>query len=381
MGGPLTGLKVVELSGLGPGPFASMMLADMGADVIKVDRASSARGGNPEAPPADVLSRGRQSIGVDLKHPDGIETVLTLIEGADVLIEGFRPGVCERLGVGPDVCLERNPKLIFGRMTGWGQDGPWAQRAGHDINYVALSGTLSMIGRRGERPVPPVNLVGDFGGGGMLMAFGILAAVYERSHSGLGQVIDTSMVDGSALLSSMMYGLKAMGIWDGGQGGNMLDTGAHYYEVYETSDGKFVSIGGIEPQFYAELLERLELNPDDMAKQNDATRWEESKAVIAERISQKTRDEWDVIFEGSDACYAPVLTPEEAIAHEHNVERGTFIEVAGVAQPAPAPRFSRTPAETPAPPAHLGQHTAEALERWGFSTEQIGQLTESGAIA
>lgn len=230
MAGPLNGLKVVELSGLGPGPFASMMLADMGADVLKVDRASSSRGGNPDAPPADVLSRNRQSIGVDLKHPDGVETVLKLIETADILIEGFRPGVCERLGLGPDVCLERNPSLIFGRMTGWGQDGPWASRAGHDINYIALSGTLSMIGRKGERPVPPVNLVGDFGGGGMLLAFGVLAALYERSVSGVGQVVDAAMVDGAALLSSMMYGLKAMGIWDGGQGGNMLDTGAHYYE-------------------------------------------------------------------------------------------------------------------------------------------------------
>ena len=381
MGGPLSGLKVVELAGLGPGPFAAMMLADMGADVIKVDRATAARGGNPDAPPADVLSRGRQSIGVDLKNPDGIETVLQLVERADVLIEGFRPGVVERLGLGPDVCLERNPQLIFGRMTGWGQDGPWAQRAGHDINYVALSGTLSMIGRKGERPVPPINLVGDFGGGGMLMAFGVLAAVFERSVSGMGQVVDTAMVDGSALLASMMFGLKAMGIWDGGQGGNMLDTGAHYYEVYETADGKFVSIGGIEPQFYAELLERLGIDPDEMPPQNDAARWGESKAIFQDRIAQKTRDEWDVIFDGSDACFAPVLTPEEAAAYEHNVERGTFVEIAGVVQPAPAPRFSRTPADVPAPPAHLCQDTNEALQRWGFLAEQLDGLRESGAIA
>ena len=381
MSGPLTGLKVVELAGLGPGPFAAMMLADMGADVIKVDRASASRGGNPDAPPADVLARNRQSIGVDLKNPDGVEAVLTLVQEADVLLEGFRPGVCERLGLGPDVCLERNPRLIYGRMTGWGQDGPWAPRAGHDINYVALSGTLAMIGRRDDAPVPPINLVGDFGGGGMLLAYGVLAALFERSVSGEGQVIDAAMVDGSALLASMMYGLKAMGIWDGGRGGNMLDTGAHFYEVYETVDGKFVSIGGIEPQFYAELLERLGLDPDEMPKQNDATRWDDSKAIFAARIATKTRDEWDEIFDGSDACYAPVLEPDEAVTHPHNQKRGTFVDVAGVVQPAPAPRFSRTPPGVPRPAAHLGQHTFEALARWGFTEEQLQGLADGGAIA
>lgn len=381
MAGPLAGLKVVELAGLGPGPFAAMMLADMGADVIKVDRASASRGGNPDAPPADVLARNRQSIGVDLKNPDGVETVLTLIESADVLLEGFRPGVCERLGLGPDVCLGRNPRLIYGRMTGWGQDGPWAERAGHDINYVALSGTLAMIGRRDDAPVPPINLVGDFGGGGMLLAFGVLAGLFERSVSGEGQVIDAAMVDGSALLASMMYGLKAMGIWDGGRGGNLLDTGAHFYEVYETADGKFVSIGGIEPQFYAELLERLGLAPEDMPDQNDATRWDAAKAIFAERISTKSRDEWDAVFEGSDACYAPVLEPDEAVVHPHNRQRGTFVEVAGVVQPAPAPRFSRTPPAEPAPAAHLGQHTFVALQRWGFTETQLQTLADGGAIA
>ena len=381
MAGPLAGVKVVELAGLGPGPFAAMMLADMGADVIKVDRAGAARGGNPDAPPADVLHRNRQSIAVDLKNPEGVETVLRLVEQADILIEGFRPGVCERLGIGPDVCADRNPKLVFGRMTGWGQEGPMAPRAGHDINYIALSGTLAMIGREGERPVPPVNLVGDFGGGGMLLAFGVLAALVEARTSGEGQVVDAAMVDGAALLASMMYGLKAMGMWDGGQGGNMLDTGAHFYEVYETSDGKFVSIGGIEPQFYAELLERLELDPDSMPPQHDATRWPESKQIIADRIAKKSRDEWDVIFDGSDACYAPVLQPTEASVHEHNVHRGTFVNVAGVDQPAPAPRFSRTPASTPTPPAHAGQHTDVALERWGFSSEELSALREGEAIA
>lgn len=381
MSGPLTGVKVVELAGLGPGPFAAMMLADMGADVIKVDRARAARGGNPDAPPADVLHRNRQSIAVDLKNPDGVETVLRLIEQADVVIEGFRPGVCERLGLGPDVCLARNPKLVFGRMTGWGQDGPMAPRAGHDINYIALSGTLSMIGRAGERPVPPVNLVGDFGGGGMLLAVGVLAAVIEARTSGEGQVVDASMVDGAALLAAMMYGLKAMGMWDGGQGGNMLDTGAHFYEVYETLDNKYVSIGGIEPQFYAELLERLELDPEAMPPQHDATRWDESKSIIAKRVKTKTRDEWDLVFAGSDACYAPVLEPAEAMVHPHNVERGTFVTVAGVDQPAPAPRFSRTASAIPTPPAHAGQHTAVALQRWGFSADDVAALTEGEAIA
>lgn len=381
MPGPLAGVKVVELAGLGPGPFAAMMLADMGADVIKVDRASRARGGNPDAPPADVLHRNRQSIGVDLKHPDGIETVLRLVEQADVLIEGFRPGVCERLGIGPDECFARNPKLVFGRMTGWGQDGSMAPRAGHDINYVALSGTLAMVGRANEAPVPPINLVGDFGGGGMLLAVGVLAAVIEAKSSGEGQVVDAAMVDGSALLASMMYGLRAMGLWGGGRGNNLLDTGAHFYEVYRTADDKFVSIGGIEAHFYAELIERLELDADDLPSQNDANRWPESKEIFARRIATKTRDEWDAVFEGSDACYAPVLEPEEAIAHPHNTERGTFINVAGVDQPAPAPRFSRTPQATPAPPAHPGQHTDAALARWGFVEDELAALRAAEAIA
>lgn len=381
MAGPLEGVKVVELAGLGPGPFAAMLLSDLGAEVVRVDRAQSARGGNPEAPPADVLLRGRQSIAVDLKHADGVETVLRLVERADVLIEGFRPGVCERLGIGPDVCLERNPGLVYGRMTGWGQDGPMAERAGHDINYIALSGTLSMIGRSGDRPVPPINLVGDFGGGGMMLAFGVLAAVIESRTSGVGQVVDAAMVDGAAVLASMMYGMRAMGMWGGGRGGNMLDTGAHFYEVYETADGKFVSIGSIEPQFYDELLDRLDLDVDDLPPQHDANRWSEAKEVLADRFAQKTRAEWDEIFEGSDACYAPVLEVDEAIAHPHNAARGTFIEVAGVEQPAPAPRFSRTPNGTPSAPAHAGQHTDEALVRWGFSEQEIARLRETDAIA
>jgi len=381
MSGPLEGIKVVELAGLGPGPFAAMMLADLGADVIKVDRLSAARGGNPDAPPADVLHRNRQSVALDLKNPAGVETVLRMVEQADVLIEGFRPGVCERLGIGPDVCLARNPKLVFGRMTGWGQDGPMAPRAGHDINYIALSGTLAMIGRADEAPVPPVNLVGDFGGGGMLLAVGVLAAMLEARTSGEGQVVDAAMVDGSALLASMMYGLSAMGMWGGGRGGNMLDTGAHFYEVYRTADDKFVSIGGIEPQFYQELLQRLDLDPEAMPPQHDARRWPEAKAIIAKRVAEKTRDEWDVVFESSDACYAPVLEPAEAVAHPHNKARATFVNVAGVDQPAPAPRFSRTAPSVPTPPAHAGQHTDEALSRWGFAANELAALREAEAIA
>ncbi len=381
MAGPLTGIKVVELAGLGPAPFAAMMLADMGADVIKVDRASAARGANPDAPPADVLNRNRQSVAIDLKNPAGLETALTLIDGADVLLEGFRPGVCERLGLGPDVCLARNPKLVFGRMTGWGQDGPMAARAGHDINYIALSGTLSMIGRAGDAPVPPINLVGDFGGGGMLLAVGVLGALVETAKSGEGQVVDAAMVDGAALLASMMYGMSAMGLWGGGRGANMLDTGAHFYEVYRTSDDKFVSIGSIEPQFYDELLQRLELDPETLPPQHDSRRWPEAKAIIADRVASKTRAEWDEIFDGSDACYAPVLEPSEAMTHPHNVERGTFVNVAGVDQPAPAPRFSRTESAVPTPPAHAGQNTNEVLLRWGFSDDQIAALRESEAIA
>lgn len=380
MKGPLEGVKIVELAGIGPGPFAAMVLSDMGADIIKVDRAQAARGGNPDAPPADVLARGRQSIAVDLKNPAGVEAVLRLVDQADALIEGFRPGVCERLGVGPEVCLARNPRLVFGRMTGWGQTGPMAPRAGHDINYIALSGTLSMIGRADDRPVPPVNLVGDFGGGGMLLALGVLAAIIEARGSGEGQVVDAAMVDGSALLASMMYGFRAMGMWDGGRGSNMLDTGAHFYEVYETKDAKFVAIGGIEPQFYAELLERLGIDPAVMPSQHDATQWPRAKAIIAARISEQTRDEWDEIFVDSDACYAPVLEAAEAIQHPHNVERGTFVNIAGVDQPAPAPRFSRTPSGTPAPPAHAGQHTGVALRRWGFSDDEVAALRDTDAV-
>jgi len=381
MPGPLDGVKIIEFAGIGPGPFCAMMLADMGAEVIRVDRAQNVMGGDPDAPPADVLNRGRRSIGVDLKNPDGVETVLTLLESADALIEGFRPGVMERLGLGPDVVLARNPKLVYGRMTGWGQDGPYAPTAGHDINYIALAGALEPIGRRGQAPVPPLNLVGDFGGGGMLLAFGLVCGILSARTTGEGQVIDAAMVDGAAVLTTMFHAFRAMGMWNDERGTNMLDTGAHFYDVYETADGKYVSIGSIEPQFYAELLRLTGLEGEELPWQHDRNEWPALKERLAAIFKTKTRDEWCQIMEGTDVCFAPVLSLAEAPQHPHNVHRETFIEVAGVVQPAPAPRFSGTPTETPAPPAHAGQHTDEVLTEWGFAPEQIAELRDKGAIA
>jgi alpha-methylacyl-CoA racemase len=378
----LQGVKVVEVAGIGPGPFAAMMLADMGADVIRVDRAARVMGGDPAAPPADVLNRGRRSIGIDLKSPAGVATLLDLVAEADALIEGFRPGVAERLGFGPDVCLERNPGLVYGRMTGWGQDGPYAQAAGHDINYIALGGVLAHLGRP-EQPTPPINLVGDFGGGGMLMAYGIACGLLSASRTGEGQVVDAAMVDGSATLMTMIWAFRHMGIWDEQRGVNMLDTGTHFYDTYETADGKWVSIGAIEPQFYAELLRLTGLDQrDDLPHQMDRTRWPEAKQILAEVFRSKTQAEWNEIMETTDACYAPVLTMSEALQHPHNVARGTFIEVAGLAQPAPSPRFSRTPGEVQRPPAHSGQHTDEVLADWlGADDERIAKLRADGAVA
>ena len=380
--GPLSGVRVIEIAGIGPGPFCAMMLADMGADVIRVDRAQSVRGGDPSAPPADVLNRGRRSIGVDLKHPDGVAVVLDLVEGADALLEGFRPGVAERLGIGPDDCLARNPKLVYGRMTGWGQSGPYAHTAGHDINYIALAGALDPIGRAGGPPVPPLNLVGDFGGGGLMLAFGMVCALLEASRTGEGQVVDAAMVDGAAVLMTMFHAFTAMGIWNDERGTNLLDTGAHFYDTYETADGKYVSIGSIEPQFYAELLRLTGLTDDaDFAAQMERSRWPELTERLAEVFRTKTRDEWCEIMEGTDVCFAPVLSLAEAPEHPHNVERGTFQEVAGVIQPSPAPRFSDTPGAIQRPPAHAGQHTDEVLAEWGFDADRINKLRESGAIA
>jgi alpha-methylacyl-CoA racemase len=379
--GPLAGITVIEIAGIGPGPFCGMLLADLGADVIRIDRAASVRGGDPERPPADLLNRGRRSVGVDLKSPDGVGVVLELVEKADALIEGFRPGVTERLGIGPDDCLARNPRLVYGRMTGWGQDGPYASTAGHDINYIALAGALDSIGRAGEAPVPPLNLVGDFGGGGLLLAFGLVAALLEAQRSGRGQVIDAAMVDGAATLMTMMHSFRAMGIWNDERGTNMLDSGAHFYDVYETADGRYVSIGSIEPQFYAELLRLTGLEGEDLPWQQDRNEWPALKERLASIFRTKTRDEWCEIMEGTDVCFAPVLSMAEAPQHPHNVQRGTFVEVAGITQPGPAPRFSRTPGEIRRPPAHAGQHTDEVLTEAGLDADRLTKLREAGAIA
>ena len=377
--GPLQGIKVVEIAGIGPGPFCAMMLADMGADVIRVDRAQGVSG-LPGNNSKDLINRGRRSVGVDLKNPDGVETVLRLVENADALVEGFRPGVAERLGIGPEPCLERNPRLVYGRMTGWGQDGPMAQAAGHDINYISLAGALEPIGRAGERPLPPLNLIGDFGGGGMLLAYGIVCGVLEAQRSGKGQVVDAAMVDGAAVLMTFVHGLKAMDFWNDERGTNLLDTGAWFYEVYETADGKFVSVGSLEPQFYAELLRLTGLESEDLPPQMDRTTWPAMKERLAEVFRTKTRDEWREIMEGTDVCFAPVLSMDEAPDHPHNRARNTFVEVDGVTQPGPAPRFSRTVPEIQTPPPIPGQHTDEALAAWGFPPADIAKLRETGAV-
>jgi alpha-methylacyl-CoA racemase len=379
--GPLSGITVIEIAGIGPGPYCGMLLADLGADVIRIDRTQAVTGGDPASPPADLLARGRRSVGVDLKNPDGVEVVLGLVERADALIEGFRPGVTERLGIGPDDCLARNPRLVYGRMTGWGQDGPYASTAGHDINYISLAGALEPIGRRGEAPVPPLNLVGDFGGGGLLLAFGLVAALLEVTRSGRGQVIDAAMVDGAASLMTMTHSFRAMGLWNDERGTNMLDTGAHYYDVYETADGRYVSVGSIESQFYAELLRLTGLEGEDLPAQNDRSQWPALKERLAGIFRTKTRDEWCALMEGTDVCFAPVLSIPEATEHPHNVARGTFVEVAGITQPGPAPRFSRTPGEIRRPPAHAGQHTDEVLTEAGFDADRLAKLREAGAIA
>ncbi len=380
--GPLEGVTVLELAGIGPGPFAAMMLSDMGATVIRIDRAGAVRGGDPDQPPPDSLTRGRRSIGVDLKHPDGVATVLSMVEQADVVMEGFRPGVTERMGLGPDDCLARNPRIVYGRMTGWGQDGPYAMAAGHDINYLALAGALEPIGRAGEAPVPPLNLVGDFGGGGMFLAFGIVCALFEAQRSGQGQVVDAAMVDGAATLMSMFWGMKAMGFWQPERGTNMLDTGAHFYDVYECADGGYVSIGSIEPQFYAELLRLSGLGEhDDLPPQMDRAQWPAMKERVAELFKTRTRAEWCEIMEHSDVCFAPVLSMDEATQHPHNVARGVFTEVNGVTQQSPAPRFSRTSPEIQGPAAHPGQHTDDVLARFGLDADRIAELRASGAVA
>jgi alpha-methylacyl-CoA racemase len=369
--GPLQGIRVVEFAGIGPGPFAAMLLSDMGADVIRIDRKGGRNPGKFE-----VTYRGRRAVTLDLKKPEAIEAALKLISQADALLEGFRPGVMERLGLGPDVCLARNPKLVFGRMTGWGQTGPLAQAAGHDINYIALTGALHGIGHDGLKPVPPLNLVGDFGGGALYLAFGVVCGILEAKRSGKGQVVDAAMTDGAASLMAMFYGMAAAGLWQDKKGVNLLDSGAHFYDTYETKDGKWIALGSIEPQFYRELLEKTGITDPAFEAQMDRSAWPSLKEKIAAVVKTRTRDEWDAIMLGSDVCYAPVLSLAEAPKHPHNVARKTFIEVDGVVQPAPAPRFSRTEPQVQS----VSSDPKAALAAWGFSVADIDALAATGAI-
>jgi alpha-methylacyl-CoA racemase len=375
--GPLKGLKIIEMAGIGPGPFCGMVLADLGVEIIRVDRASAIGTGSKQ----DAANRGKKSIAVDLKSEEGVEVVLKLVETADAIFEGFRPGVMERLGLGPDVCLERNERIVFGRMTGWGQEGPLANAAGHDINYISLTGALAAIGRPGSPPVPPLNLIGDFGGGGMLLALGLLAALLESKESKKGQVVDAAMTDGSALLMTMIYSMYSSGMWKTSMGSNLLDGGSHFYDTYECKDGKFISLGSIEPQFYALLCQIAELDESIFGKQMSRDSWPEQKEAIKKIILDKTRDEWCELMEGTDVCFAPVLDMSEAPKHPHNIERKTFIDLEGVTQPAPAPRFSRTEPEVVSSPSVVGEHTDEVLTSIGFSDEDINTLKTSGAVA
>jgi len=381
--GPLAGIKIVEIAAIGPAPFCSMMLADLGAQIVRIERASARPN---ESPPPDPLLRNRRSIALDLKNAAGVEVVLKLLEQSEVLIEGFRPGVLERLGLGPEVCLARNPRLVYGRMTGWGQGGPLAPAAGHDINYIALAGVLHLIGTPGGKPVPPLNLVGDFGGGGMLLAFGVLAALLESRQSGRGQIVDAAMVDGSTALLAMFYGMRARGMFQDATGMNFLAGAAPYYDTYKTKDHKYVAIGALEPQFFAQLLDKLGLDWQRYKRVgfpvvDPGTReWAELRSAITSAVASRTRDEWCRIMEGTDACFAPVLTVEEAARHPHNVARGSFVSVNGVEQNAPAPRFSRTPATTPDAPRRAGEDTDAVLTEAGFTRQQIEDLRTAGAL-
>jgi len=382
--GPLEGIRIVELAGIGPGPFCAMLLSDMGAEVIRVDRAAivgqdTDRDGNDAR--YNLLSRGRRNIAIDLKNPAAVDATLRLIDQADALIEGFRPGVMERLGLGPDICLARNAKLVYGRMTGWGQDGPIAHIAGHDINYIALSGVLHTIGEAGGPPVPPLNLVGDFGGGALYLAMGVLAGIISARSTGRGQVIDCSMVEGSASLMMMMYGALASGAWQEERGANRTDGGAHYYHVYETKEGEYVSVGAIEPQFYALLLKHTGLDGADLPEQTDRAQWPAMQERLQRIFKTKTRAEWVEIMQQTDICFAPVLRMSEALKHPHNLERGSFVEIAGIPQPAPAPRFLGTPTRVQRPPARVGEHTDAILRDWGFSGTEIAELHRAGAVA
>ncbi|MET9627362.1 CaiB/BaiF CoA-transferase family protein [Lentzea sp. NPDC006480] len=373
MTGPLAGLRVVELAGLAPAPFGCMVLADLGADVIQVHKPGS----HPTVP-GDFLTRNRRSVAIDTRKPEGAELVLKLVEQSDVLVEGFRPGVTERLGIGPAQCLARNPRLIYGRMTGWGQDGPLSDRAGHDINYIAVAGALEPLGRAGGPPSFPINLLGDFGGGGLLLAVGVLAALYERERSGRGQVVDAAMVDGAALLTTFLHGMRSAGMWQGGRGENMLDGGIPFYDVYEAADGRYVAIGALEEKFYADLVRVLGL--EDAPTRNDPANWPELRERIAAAVKTRTRDEWADLARDTDACLAPVLTPAEATRHPVNAARATFVDVSGSLHPAPAPRFDRTPTSVPTPPVSAGVNTAEVLADMGVADAQIMELRRSGVI-
>ncbi|ASW04184.1 CaiB/BaiF CoA transferase family protein [Paraburkholderia aromaticivorans] len=369
MAGPLQGLKIVEVAGIGPGPFCAMMLADMGAEVLRIDRLDAVgedrEVGFMRPGRNSILNRGRRSVALDLKSAEGVATFLGLIDSADALIEGFRPGVMERLGIGPDVCHVRNPRLVYGRITGWGQDGPLNQAAGHDINYIAISGALHTIGRADGGPVAPPAMIGDIGGGAMMLAFGIVSALLEAQQSGRGQVVDAAITDGAALMASIVYEFKAMGLWSNERQTNLLDGGAHFYDTYQCADGKWISVGAIEPQFYSLLIEKLEIDDPEFSRQLDAAAWPTLKQKLATRFRTKTRDEWCAVMEGTDACFAPVLSLDEARHHPHNVARNTFIERGGVTQPAPAPRFSRTTAEISMPAPYAGEHNDQALADWG----------------
>ena len=372
--GPLNGYTVIELAGIGPAPMGGMMLADMGAEVIRIDRA----GGMVMK---DVSTRGKKSVVVNLKDPNGLETLLRMVENADVLIDPYRPGVCEKLGIGPSVCLARNPKLIFARMTGWGQEGPLAQSAGHDINYISITGALYAMGRKGEKPVPPLNLVGDMGGGGMLLVNGVLAALLETANSGKGQIIDVAMVDGAAQLMWMFHSFEAMGLWDATEReSNMLDGGAHFYDTYECADGEYISIGSIEPQFYALLKELAGLTEEDFGAQNDQSQWSAMKEKLTTVIKQKTQAQWSEIMEGTDVCFAPVLNFLDAPKHPANIARNTYIEVDGLVQPAPAPRFGRTPSEVRHGGHDVGQDTDAVLTEMGFGEQELAGLRADGSI-
>lgn len=373
--GPLVGVKIVEFAGIGPGPFCGMLLADMGADVVRIDRAESAGRGHP-----DLANRGKRSVAIDLKKPEGVEAALSLMEKADGLIEGFRPGVMERLGVGPDVALKRNPKLVYGRMTGWGQTGPWSSMAGHDIDYIALTGALHTMGRKGEPPAPPLNLVGDFGGGALYLAMGLLAGVIEARTSGKGQVIDCAMIDGAASLMTMFFNMKKVGMWTPERDSNLLDGGAHFYDTYECADGKWLAVGAIEPQFHAELVKGLGLPADVFGMYMDRAKWPEYSLRVAEVVKTKTRDEWMKVFDGTDACVAPVLSMDEAPKHPHNAERSTFVEAFGVTQPGPAPRFSRTAGAVNGAPPLAGKQSKDVLESWGIEAERAAAFVAAGVV-